>query len=136
VKKTATYILFVVLSGLMLLSLAACDNVYDSKPAGVVGDLQLSLSTEPDPAIKQQPTTVRVEVKDKAGVPVEGATVTLKSGMPGMSHGGPKGTLADKGKGIYEATGTFSMGGTWRLGIEVTTTGTSKTTGEFDIQIK
>jgi hypothetical protein len=53
-----------------------------------------------------------------------------------MSHGGPKGQLADKGGGTYEGAGEFSMGGTWRIEIEASKDGGTPTVGRFDLEIK
>jgi hypothetical protein len=121
---------------MVALLLAACGGDVEAGPTGVTGDLQLSLTTRPNPPVRNESATVVVEVKDKDGKPVEGATVMLASGMIGMSHGGPKGQLADMGGGTYEGAGKFSMGGTWRIEIEASAGGDPPTTGRFDIEVK
>jgi hypothetical protein len=121
---------------LALLALTACADSINATPTGVVGSLQLSFSTVPDPPVKQVENIIRIEVKDAAGNPVEGARVELSSDMPGMSHGGPKGVLLDRGGGIYEATGSFVMGGTWRAEVVATKDGGSRTVGIFDFEVK
>ena len=121
---------------LLAAGLAACGSEVEAGPTGVTGELQLSLTTRPSPPVRNETATVVVEVKDSAGKPVEGATVMLASGMIGMSHGGPKGQLADMGGGTYEGAGTFSMGGTWRIEIEASKDGSTPTTGRFDIEVK
>ena len=126
----------VLLALLLALGLAACGGDVEAGPTGVTGDLQLTLTTRPSPPARNESATVVVQVSDKDGKPVEGATVMLASGMIGMSHGGPKGQLADKGKGTYEATGKFSMGGTWRIEIEASKGGGTPTVGRFDLEIK
>lgn len=126
----------VFVAALLAAGLAACGGGVEAGPAGVTGDLQLSLTTRPSPPVRNQSATVVVEVKDGAGKPVEGATVMLSSGMVGMSHGGPKGQLEDMGGGTYEGAGKFSMGGTWRIQIEASTGGGTPTTGRFDIEVK
>ena len=125
-----------VASLLILLSLTACADSINATPTGVTGSLLLTFSTIPDPPIKQVENTIRIEVKDAAGNPVEGARVELSSDMPGMSHGGPKGVLLDRGGGIYEATGSFVMGGTWRAEVVATKDGGSRTVGIFDFEVK
>ena len=121
---------------LALLTLTACADSINATPTGVVGSLQLSFSTIPDPPVKQVENIIRIEVKDAEGNPVEGARVELSSDMPGMSHGGPKGVLLDRGGGIYEATGSFVMGGTWRAEVVATKDGGSRTVGIFDFEVK
>jgi nitrogen fixation protein FixH len=129
--------LAIVMVGLLIAaSLAACGEGIQAGPAGVTGDLNLTLTTRPSPPVRNESATVVVQVSDKDGKPVEGATVMLSSGMVGMSHGGPKGQLADKGGGAYEGTGKFSMGGTWRIQIEASKGGGTPTTGRFDIEVK
>jgi hypothetical protein len=119
-----------------LLALSACADSVNATPTGVTGTLQLTFSTIPDPPIKQSEATIRIQVKDAAGNPIEGARVELSSGMPGMSHGGPKGVLLDRGGGIYEASGKFVMGGTWRVEVVATVDGGSRTVGIFDFEVK
>ena len=121
---------------LLAAGLTACGGDVEAGPTGVTGDLQLALTTRPSPPVRNETATVVVEVKDKDGKPVEGATVMLSSGMIGMSHGGPKGQLAGKGGGTYEGAGKFSMGGTWRIQIEASKDGGTPTTGRFDIEVK
>jgi YtkA-like len=129
-------ILLIMIGLLALLLLAACSDSINATPTGVTGTFQLGFSTIPDPPTKRVETTVRIEVKDASGKAVEGARVELSSDMIGMSHGGPKGVLADKGGGIYEATGSFVMGGTWRAEVVVTKDGGSRTVGIFDFEVE
>jgi hypothetical protein len=134
------YGLFAVVSMVCLAAMSGCGDppVIDNTPPGVTGDLKVALSTVPDPPTREQSTTFVVDVRDAAGNPVEGATVTLSTKMVLMSHGGIKGELVEKGGGKYEATGAFNMGGTWR--VEVTVTGakgsSTPTTGKFDVAVK
>jgi hypothetical protein len=126
----------VMIALLLAVGLAACGSDVEAGTTGVTGDLQLTLTTRPSPPVRNETATVVVEVKDNDGKPVEGATVMLSSGMIGMSHGGPKGQLADMGGGTYEAAGKFSMGGTWRIEVEASTGSGTPTVGRFDLEIK
>jgi hypothetical protein len=126
----------VLIALLLAAGLAACGGDVEAGPTGVTGDLQLTLTTRPSPPVRNETATVVVEVKDAGGKLVEGATVMLQSGMIGMSHGGPKGQLADMGGGTYEGEGKFSMGGTWRIEIEASKGDGTPTVGRFDIEIK
>jgi hypothetical protein len=116
--------------------LTACGDSANSTPTGVVGDLNLTLSTVPDPPASRIDVILRITVTDKAGTPVEGARVELSADMTTMSHPGVGGVLADKGGGIYEGTGNFVMGGPWRVEVVATKDGGQRTTGTFDIEVK
>ena len=129
-------LLLITLSLITLLATAACSNSINATPTGVVGELKLTLTTVPDPPVKKQDNILRIEVKDASGTPVEGARVELSADMITMSHPGVAGVLADKGGGIYEGTGNFVMGGTWRVEVIATKDGGSRTTGTFDIEVK
>lgn len=78
-----------------------------------------------------------IEVKDKEGKAVEGATVTVDPQMPSMGHGSsetPK--VEEVGGGKYKATPvTFTMSGEWTVTIKVEANGEtgSKT---FDFSVK
>ena len=119
------------------LFLTACTDSINATPTGVVGELQLSLTTVPSPPDAMKETTLRVKVKDAAGVPLEGARVELSTDMIAMRHGPLTGLLTGKGGGIYESTARFSMGGTWRIQLIATRQdGSSRTIGIFDIDVK
>ena len=68
--------------------------------------------------------TVAVSLKDAAGQPVEGATITVDGGMPEHGHGlptQPRMTRAN-GNGVYEISGVrFNMGGWWELRLAIST---------------
>lgn len=72
---------------------------------------QVALRVQPNPPKYNQDTTFRVSLKDSAGRPVEGASVSADLVMPGMSMGENKVALADLGGGNYEGVGRFPMGG-------------------------
>lgn len=131
-------LLILISTSLLMLTLASCG---DSPPATPIpgqmtGELQLSLSTVPDPPGHASEVTLRIEVKDKAGNPVEGARVELSADMTTMSHPGVGGVLADKGGGIYEGTAKFVMGGLWRVEVIATKDGGMRTTATIDIDVE
>jgi len=125
-----------VLSSLMLLSLAACS----SDPAApsntpVPQELQLTLSTDPNPP-QAGPVSLIVEIKDTQGKPVEGAKVSLTAKHTGMTHGGISGDMVDQGGGRYQASGSFSMSGTWRAEVKASKDGTNPKTQSFDLSVR
>jgi hypothetical protein len=122
---------------LLMLGVAACGGgptESSASPGEASGNFTLSLTTDPNPP-EAGPVTITVEVKDAQGSPVEGASVSLTSGMVGMSHGGMRGQLEDAGGGQYQGSGSFGMRGSWRLDISVSKEGaTSEQT--FEVQVR
>ena len=68
--------------------------------------------------------SVRITVVDNAGLPVEGATMTIGGGMPQHGHGlptRPRMTRATAG-GTYDIEGVrFNMGGWWEFKVTIAT---------------
>jgi len=103
-------------------------------PTAPAGDLKISLSTIP-PSPRVGETRLRIEVKDAAGAPVQGAKVEVTTGMPGMP--GPNaaarpGTEA----GTYEATVNLGMAGAWTVEVSVTSPRGGTTSSKFKIEAK
>jgi YtkA-like len=101
----------------LVLTLAGCGGAGQTQTQG---DLTVTLETNPTTPIADQPTTFRVIVK-RAGVPLDGAYVTLARQMPGMEHNGDAGKLIAQslGNGRYEALSSFSMGSRWNVAVAV-----------------
>lgn len=124
------------------LLIAGCDDTgstvdISTVPTSVAGELQLTLTTVPDPPTAGQDITLRVEVKDANGVHVEGAHVEMSTDMTTMRHGPFTGTLSSKGGGIYEGPIRFVMGGPWRVQLTATRAdGSARTVGTFDIEVR
>lgn len=98
-----------------VLLLAACNK---SQPAAELkgspapgASFQVALRVQPNPPKYNQDTIFHVTLKDSAGRPVEGASVSADLLMPGMDMGEHKVALAPLGGGDYEGVGRFSMGG-------------------------
>lgn len=102
----------------------------------VEGELQLALTTDPNPPVGNYDSLIRIEVKDATGLPVPGAVVEMSADMTTMHHPGVGGIMTDKGNGIYESTGKFAMGGIWHVDVIATKDGGKRTTGTFVIQVK
>jgi hypothetical protein len=66
--------------------------------------------------------SVRVSVADSAGLPIEGATISVDGGMPQHGHGLPTQPRVTRslGQGEYLVEGLrFNMGGWWVLNLAV-----------------
>jgi hypothetical protein len=85
-----------------------------------VGDLAVTLETDPTTPLAARATTFRLKL-DRAGVPLDGAHVTLTRAMPGMAHHDDGGMLIMQplGDGRYEAQTAFSMGSRWDVMVAV-----------------
>ncbi|MEO5951364.1 MAG: FixH family protein [Chloroflexia bacterium] len=116
--------------------LTACGDEPFVPTSKVEGELQLTFSTDPSPPTGNYDATLRIVVKDAAGISLDGAVVEMVADMTTMHHPGVGGTLTPKGNGIYETTGKFAMGGIWRVEVVATKDGGKSTTGTFDIQVK
>ncbi len=123
------------MSIVLLLGLAGCGGSDAGTGAAPSGDLQLALSTDPNPP-SAGPVTFTVEVKDAKGQPVDGAKVTLSAKHPNMSHAGIDGELAPQGSGRYQAGGALSMGGTWSVTVNVSKEGLPSKTQAFDLPVR
>lgn len=99
------------------------------------GDLQLSLSVNPDPP-QPGPTTFTIRVNDAAGQPVTGAQVRWSMDMTNMNMGPQGGQMTDLGSGGYQARGAFSMGGPWRINVDLSKGGQTLGNGYFDLQVR
>jgi hypothetical protein len=84
------------------------------------GDLSVSLETNPATPLADRPTTFRLQIS-RSGTALDGAYVTLKRQMPGMSHMEDSGSLVAQslGGGRYEAQSAFAMGSRWDVAVAV-----------------
>ena len=81
----------------------------------------LELDSEPSPPRKGS-NVFRVKLTDASGAPVSGADVSVTFFMPAMPSMGMAAmrtsvNLGDKGKGLYEGSGSLESGGTWQVTI-------------------
>ena len=135
-RKSYPYrFLILILGALLLVSLAGCGSDNASKDTPVPQELQIALSTDPTPA-QAGPVSLIVEIKDAQGKPVEGAKVSLTARHTGMTHGGIAGDMVDQGGGRYQASGSFSMSGTWRAEVKASKEGANPKTQSFDLPVR
>lgn len=111
-------------------------NSNDNHSHGDKGDFKITATLEGGEA-KTGQNVLMIEVMDKDGKAVEGATVTVDPQMPSMGHGSSeKAKVEEVGGGKYKATPvTFTMAGPWTVTINVEANGDtgSKT---FDFNVK
>lgn len=96
------------------------------------GDLTLTLETQPAKA-KLGENVIRLKIRDAKGAPVQDATVNLTSmmAMPGMAIG--KAAAKHVKDGIYEATVSLAMAGTWEIGVSVQRPGQKPVQEKFTV---
>lgn len=100
------------------LLISACAPAATPTPASP-GQPQISLSTNPSPPTSNGQTEVIIDVRDAAGQPLTGATVTILADMTGHSMGVMQGEAVEQGEGRYATFAPFSMGGEWKVTVEV-----------------
>jgi len=115
-------------SGAVATTSAACaaDNRKDIYTAGLAkqtatGALSIKLmEATPAPPQKQSNALV-LQVVDAAGMPVDGATLSVTPFMPDHGHGSSvKPTVTAKGGGVYDVSNVYlPMPGLWRLTVTV-----------------
>jgi putative copper export protein/methionine-rich copper-binding protein CopC len=88
-----------------------------STPVGIV---EVRLSTDPSPPISGT-ATLRLDVRDGTGQPVENATITVNPLMPAHAHLEPSGIAepVTGQPGIYTFPVHFIMGGAWLITFNI-----------------
>ncbi|MFT4115026.1 efflux RND transporter periplasmic adaptor subunit [Silvibacterium sp.] len=90
-------------------------------PAPTAEQVHIDFTTDPNPP-RAGDNTIRVRLTGPGTAPGTGASVTVRfhtAGMPamGMAAMDASATLADKGSGLYEGSGTLASGGTWDVAV-------------------
>jgi len=103
---------------------AAATNASATQPAS-----QIELTTDPSPPRKGA-NLYRVQIKGADGSPLTGATVSVRSYMPGMQEMGMAAMnvvtpLNEKGNGIYEGQVKLESGGTWQITVTAAKSGST-----------
>ena len=60
-------------------------------------------------------TNIQLKITDEHGTPIGGAQAKAALVMTADDSGKTEVSLVDKGNGIYEGTGQFSMAGEWKI---------------------
>lgn len=118
--------ILVLLTTIFVMGLAACQKpAKSSAPAGPAWPGKMALMTDPAQPISGQDTTFRVTLADPAGQPMSGVKVQADLKMQIMDMGKNVVQLADKGNGLYEGKGQFSMTGPWNVIVSANGAGSS-----------
>jgi Cu(I)/Ag(I) efflux system membrane fusion protein/cobalt-zinc-cadmium efflux system membrane fusion protein len=96
-------------------------------PPATQAAAQIEFTTEPTPARKGT-NLYRVQLRAADGSPLLGATVSVRSYMPGMPDMGMPAMnvvtqLAEKASGIYEGQANLESGGKWQITVTATKNG-------------
>lgn len=99
--------------------------------------VNIEFTTDPNPPNKGN-NIFRVRLTETGNMPVTGATVTATfymAAMPamGMAAMNTNATLADKGNGLYEGSGSLGSGGTWQVTITVQKNGQTIATKQMRV---
>lgn len=98
------------------------------------GSETVSLTTDPNP-LQIGPATFIIDVKDKNGKPVDGATVSFDINMTAMNMGTQQGNASPQGNGRYAAYGRMSMRGPWKVSTKITMPDGSTVNKDFTVNV-
>ena len=79
---------------------------------------------------------VSLDVRDRAGQPVVGATVRVHADMTTMAMPVPDASATAQGGGRYTARLLFTMAGPWRLTVVVAAPGQAAARAAFDVGVR
>ncbi len=117
--------------------LVACSRAGEIGRASV-GDLRLTLRSEPAPLAVGQGARIEVDLHRPNGEPVSACRLDLARRMPGMTMEGDdrRHPMRVVGEGLYETeVGEFRMGGDWRLTVGITCRDGKRHEANFDLHI-
>ena len=98
------------------------------------GSEEVTLTTNPNP-LRTGPATFVIDVKDKAGKPVDNATVFFDLNMTAMNMGTQQGNATSQGNGRYAASGQMSMRGPWKVTTKITMPDGSVVNKDFTVNV-
>jgi len=117
INKNLLIILAIAVGVIVLLGFKLMNNSGSS--SNKVGNLQVSLTTDPNPLRMGQATFI-IDVKERSGKPVDNANVFFDLNMTAMNMGTQQGNATAQGNGQYAATGKMTMQGPWKVTTKVT----------------
>lgn len=97
--------------------------------------MNLALDMTPRPVMSLDPTALTVRIRDAAGRPVSGATVTLRLDMPAMPMGRNEVRARETMAGAYAGTGRFTMAGAWRVAVTAVK-GPERASRAFPVEVR
>ena len=104
--------LIVIVVILILATLVAGCAAQTKKEA--IGQVNFTLGTNPDPPITGK-NEIILNLQDKDGKPLIGATVDVSADHTDMSGMTMNGSATEQEDGKYAITADFSMSGTWKI---------------------
>ena len=101
---------------------------------------QIEIITEPSPARKGT-NLYRVQLKAADGSPLTGATVSVRSYMPGMAEMGMPAMnvvtqLGEKASGVYEGEAKLESGGKWQITVTAAKNGAAIGTKQLSLLVE
>ena len=131
--KRCVFALVVLLAAVVA---GACAAPAAAPAPAASGPLQVTVTTNPDPAAAAGETELAVDVKDSTGKPLNGVKVLVTADMAAHSMGAMQGEATDQGNGRYATKIPFGMGGDWKITIEVRQGDTVLATQDFAIPVQ
>ena len=98
------------------------------------GSEAILLTTDPNP-LRMGQATFFIDIKDKAGKPVDNATVSFDLNMTAMNMGTQQGNASPQGNGRYAATGRMTMRGPWKVATKVSMSDGSVVNKDFTVNV-
>ncbi len=134
--KRCVFALVVLLAAVVVGACAAPAAAPAPAAPAASGPLQVTVTTNPDPAAAAGETELAVEVKDSAGKPLNGVKVLVTADMAVHSMGAMQGEATDQGNGRYATKIPFGMAGDWKVTIEVRQGDTVLATQDFVVPVQ
>ena len=132
INKNLLIILAIAVGVIVLLGFKLMNNSGSS--SNKVGNLQVSLTTDPNPLRMGQATFI-IDVKERSGKPVDNANVFFDLNMTAMNMGTQQGNATAQGNGQYAATGKMTMQGPWKVATKVTLPDGSAVNKDFTVNV-
>ncbi len=130
--KVIRYLTFALL---MLAVLTGCGKSNVGTLTQSDGNIEGTLSFDPDPFDVMSPVTLSLQLVDANGKAIDNAQVSYDLTMPAMKMPPSQPQAASQGNGLYTTQTTFSMSGDWRADVTVVQGGET-TTLTFDFKVK
>jgi hypothetical protein len=121
---------------LTMVGVSGCATPAATPAPAASGPVQVTLTTNPNPAVSSGETELVIEVKDDAGKAVSGATVQVSVDMLSHSMGAMEGPATDQGNGRYATKVPFGMAGDWVVTVEVRQGDTILATQEVTLPVQ
>lgn len=116
-RKSALFLVIIVVGALV--SGACASPPAPTAAPSASGQPVVVVNTSPNPPTSDGQTELQIDVRDSAGNPLTDVEVTVLADMVGHSMGLMQGQATEQGNGRYATFVPFSMGGNWKVTVEV-----------------